>query len=149
MQIPDSVWFVVGGAALVFIAVLVRLFNRSRRINLTQANSPDEKPEWMRSMPPKETIAATQAKGKGIALFGRDEGEQLAAPFAEQIEDILRAELAQNPALASLDVDFGTAEDGGLVIWLDGTAYAAIDQLPDERLRAAIRRATQKWQKGQ
>jgi hypothetical protein len=138
----------LGVSVVVLIAVLVWLFNRASRVNLTRPDSPDEKPEWMREMPPKETIAATQADGEGITLFDYDEGEQLAAPFAEQVEDILRAELSKDPALAALNIDLGTTQDGGLEIWVDGKAYTSIDQLPDERLRAAIRRASQKWQKG-
>ncbi len=147
MQIPASIWLLLGISIVVIVAVLVWLFGRARCINLTSTHAPDEKPEWMRSMPPQETITATQADGEGIMLFDQDDGEQLAAPFAEQVEDILRAELDKDPKLAGLNVDFGTSESGGLEIWVDGKAYTAIDQLSDEHLRTAIRRASQKWQK--
>lgn len=76
-----------------------------------------------------------------------DPGERVAAPFAEQIEDILRAILSADPALAALDVDLGTAPDGGLEIWVNGERHTDIDLIPDERLRQTIRQAIEKWER--
>lgn len=56
-------------------------------------------------------------------------------PFAEQVEDVLRARLQSDPALPALNVDLGTAPDGGLEIWVNGERYTDINLLPDERLR--------------
>jgi hypothetical protein len=135
----------LGLSILVIVGIMAWLINRTRKFDITPTS--DEKPEWMRSNPPKETIAATKAKGQGIGLYDREEGEQLASPFAEQIEDIVRAELAKDPELAALKVDFGTAKDGGLEIWVDGESYTDLEALPNKRLRDAIRRASQKWQR--
>ena len=135
----------LGVSIIVIIGIMAWLINRTRKFDITPTS--DEKPEWMRTTPPEETIAATKAKGKGVALFDLEEGEQLAAPFAEQIEDILRAELAKDPELAVLKVDLGTAKDGGLEIWVDGESYSDLETLPNKRLRDAIQRASQKWQK--
>ena len=135
----------LGLSIFVIIGIMAWLINRTRKFDITPTS--DEKPEWMRTTPPQETIAATTANGQGVGLYDHEEGEQLASPFAEQIEDILRAELAKDPELAALKVDLGTAKDGGLEIWVDGESYTDLETLPNERLRDAIRRASRKWQK--
>jgi len=149
MEIPETVW-IVGGAVIVVVGVMCALLVlRSRRVNLTRPASPDQKPVWMRTMPPPETISATQMDDEGIALYGYDPGEKLAAPFAEQIEDIVRARLSADPALAVMDVDLGTASDGGLEIWVDGERYTDVNLLPDERLRRVFRQAIESWEQAQ
>jgi len=135
----------LGLSIFVIIGIMAWLINRTRKFDITPTS--DEKPEWMRTTPPQETIAATTSNGQGVGLYDHEEGEQLASPFAEQIEDILRAELAKDPELAALKVDLGTAKDGGLEIWVDGKSYTDLETLPNERLRDAIRRASRKWQK--
>jgi hypothetical protein len=149
MEIPQAVW-IVGGLAVIAVVVTYVLFVlRSRRINLTRPESPDQKPEWMRTTPPLETVAATRADDEGITLYDYDPGEKVAASFAEQIEDVLRASLNADPALAAMDVDLGTGPGGGLEIWVNGECYTAIDLLPDGRLREAIRRAIARWEQAQ
>ncbi len=140
--------------AVVVVTILMLLIwglllLRSRRMNFTR--TPDgEKPQWMGTTPPPETIAATQAEGKGMALYDYDKGENEAAPFAEQIEDVLRSQISADPHLASYDIDFGTGSDGGLEIRVGDQTYAKIEQIPDERLRAAIRQAVATYnQRGQ
>ncbi len=149
MEIPEIVWIAGSVVVLVVVVTYALLILHSRRINLTRSQSPDHKPEWMRTTSPPETIAATQAGGEGIALYDYDAGGHVAAPFAEQIEDILRACLSADPALAAMDVDLGTAPDGGLEIWVDGECYTDINLLPDERLRRAIRQAVERWEQTQ
>lgn len=129
----------------VLVAVIYLLFVRSQRVNLTDTQSPDEKPEWLATTPPPETIAATQANGQGIALFGTDPGERLASPFAEQIEDIAKALIAADPQLADTQIDFGTAPDGRLEIWVGDKRYTDISHLPDERLRALMQQAIDRF----
>jgi hypothetical protein len=136
----------LGGAALVLVAVLLfLLWRRAQNVNLTETEG-DEKPEWMRTEPPKETLAATQADNEGVTLYDHDAGEALAAPFAEQIEDIVRDRIAKDATLPQVDVDFGTAEDGSLEIWIDGQRYADIAAIPYPRLRETIRQSVQSWQ---
>lgn len=117
------------------IAVLM-----SRRTNLTR-RADGQKPNWIRSEPPPETVAASQADGEGTTLYDYDPGESLAAPFAEQIEDILRAQISADPYLRSYDVDFGTAPDGGLEIIVGDKRYTSIEQISDQRLREAVSKA--------
>jgi hypothetical protein len=37
-----------------------------------------------------------------------------------------------------VDLDFGTAIDDSLNIWVDGERYQAIEDIPDARIRKAI-----------
>ncbi len=145
MEIPETVWIAGGAALLAAIVVYVLYLLRTRQVDLVHPESPDQKPEWMRTNPPPETVAATQADGEGVALYDHDVGERLAAPFAEQIEDIIRARLGADPALAAMDVDLGTSPDGGLEIWVNGALYTDVNALPDARLRQIIRQAVEEW----
>lgn len=139
---------VIGAIGIVVIIVVLMLyFMRSRKVNLTQTTSPDEKPVWMQTMPPPETIAATQADGEGITSFDHDPGEAIAAPFAEQIEDIINAKLQADPTLSSYVVDLGTSPEGELTIDINGTIYTSIEDIPNEQLRQTLRAAIDKWER--
>ena len=136
----------LGGAVLVIVAVLLfLLWQRSRDVNLTESR-PGERPEWMREEPPDETLDAVKAEDNRVMLYDRDEGEALAAPFAEQIEDIVNARVAEDPTVSQYEVDFGTADDGTLEIWVNGQRYADVAEIPQPRLREIIRNAAQSWQ---
>jgi hypothetical protein len=145
MDIPQEVWVAGGVAVLLIIVICVLFILQRRRVDLTHLKSPDQKPEWLRTSPPEETVAATQADGEGITLYDYDEGERVASPFAEQIEDVLRARLQGDALLATMDVDFGTAPDGRLEIWVDGERYVDIDLIPNTHLREVIRQAIASW----
>jgi hypothetical protein len=135
-----SIIVIISVVVIVMLVVWLLLLRTSRRVNLTRTPE-GQKPEWMRTTPPPETMAATQAEGKGMALYDHDKGENLAAPFAEQIEDILKSQLSADPHLSSYNVDLGTAPDGGLEIRVDDKRYTSIEQVPDLRLREAITQA--------
>ncbi|MCP4142179.1 MAG: hypothetical protein GY755_18195 [Chloroflexi bacterium] len=147
MQIPISIFIIGAIAIVVILGIIVALVLQSRQVNLTKANSPEEKPEWMKSSPPKETMEATLAEGEGVTLYNYDEGERLAAPFAEQIEDILHALLKDDPQLSSVKVDLGTSDSGTLEIWVNGEKYDRIEDIPNEALHNAVLQAVQKWDK--
>jgi hypothetical protein len=149
MDIPLEVLIVGGVGILGVIIILVGFVLQRRRVDLTGPDEPEEKPQWMHEMPPPETVAATQADGEGITLYDYDEGELVASAFAEQIEDVVRARVSEDPSLAGLDVDFGTGPDGGLEAWVDGVKYASINQIPNERLKELIRQAIEIWNQGQ
>ena len=140
-----SVLILVAGGLMILIGLrlLAFLFVKANQVNLTEKT--EGKPEWMHAMPPEETVTATLADGEGITLFDHDEGEKVAAPFAEQIEDILRAKAKSDPYLQSLDIDFGTAADGGLEIWVNGTKYDGVASLPDEKLKETLLQAVKDW----
>jgi hypothetical protein len=144
-------WIIMAAVIVVLFVVLVlviffMLKAQARKVNLTQTDSLDQKPEWMRTSPPPETLAAVKEDGEGISLYDYDPGEEVAAPFTEQIEDIAHSLLKEEPALAAVNLDFGTAEDGRLEIWVDGQRYPEVDQVPDEGLRQVIRKAVEIYQ---
>ena len=132
-------------AVLVVIVLLIPVLQRSNKVELTKPS--DTKPEWMRDMPPAETIAKTLADGEGITVFDYEHGERLAAPFAEQIEDIVRAKMQADPELAEIKIDFGTDKDSTLEIWVNEKKYKSISELPDERLKRIMREAVQRFRK--
>ena len=132
-------------AVLVVIVLLIPVLQRSNKVELTAPS--DTKPEWMRDMPPAETVAKTLADGEGITVFDYEHGERLAAPFAEQIEDIVRAKMQADPELAEIKIDFGTDKDSTLEIWLNEKKYKSISELPDERLKRIMREAVQRFRK--
>ena len=143
--IPSGV-LIVGAIAIAIAVLLVALVAlKARTVDLTQPG--EQKPEWMRTTPPAETVAAEKADGEGIQVFDRDPGEGLASPFAEQIEDIIRAKLAANPELKHYQVDLGTAPDGSLEISVDGKKYAGIEALPDARLKLLFQQSVEAWKK--
>jgi hypothetical protein len=65
----------------------------------------------------------------------------------EQIEDLARAKLAAYPDLALTEFDFGTAPDGSLQIWVNGSQYNAVKDIPDVRIREAIEQAVAEFNK--
>ncbi len=130
-------------ALLVVIVLLVPVMQRANKVELTAPS--DTKPEWMRDMPPAETVAKTLADGEGITVFDYEHGEKLAAPFAEQIEDIVRAGMQADPELAEVKIDFGTDKDQTLEIWVNEKKYKSISELPDERLKKLMRDAVQRF----
>jgi hypothetical protein len=136
---------IVVAVLVVMLALLYPVFVKAKKVDLT--GKIEDRPEWMRETPPKATTAATRAEGEGVTVFNLDEGEKLAAPFAEQIEDILRARLNTDPDLKRYEVDLGTAADGNLEIWVNGKQYREIKNLPDERLKQVFREAIGQWNK--
>ncbi len=129
---------------LVLVGLLALVFMKSNEVQLT--GKTEDKPEWMKSTPPKETLTATRTDEEGVTLYDHDAGERLASPFAEQIEDILRAKLDSDP-FNKFEIDFGSAKDGSLEIWVNGKMYAGVDELPDEGLKKVFREAVEKWEK--
>jgi len=128
---------------LVSVGLLALMFIKANEVNLT--GKTDDKPEWMNSTPPKETMDAIRADDEGVTLFDHDAGEKIAAPFAEQIEDILRAKLDSDP-FNKFEIDFGSASDGSLEIWVNGKMYASVDEIPDAGLKKAFHEAVKKWE---
>ena len=128
---------------LILVGALALIFMKSNEVQLT--GKTEDKPEWMKSTPPQETVTASRADDEGVTLYDHDEGERLASPFAEQIEDILREKLDSDP-FNKFEIDLGTGKDGSLEIWVDGKMYASVDELPDAGLKQAFHEAVKKWE---
>ena len=136
---------VMGIALVAVILVFAFLFQKSNTVNLT--GNTEDKPDWMREMPPAETLGALLREGKKVTVFDYDEGEKLAAPFTEQIEDIFRAKIEADPDLNHYQVDLGSAPDGTLEIWINDKKYTNVNDIPDNRLKNAFRESVMKWNK--
>ena len=147
--IPPVVW-IAGGASVVVIVVIYVIFVlQRRRVDLTHSKSPGQKPEWIRTTPPPETVAAIRADGEGFGLYDHDAGEVHAAAFVEQIEDIVHARLSEDVTLSGVKVDFGTAPTGELEIRVDGETYTDVGDIPNGRVREIIRQAVESWRQGE
>lgn len=72
-------------------------------------------------------------------------GERPSAPVSEAIEELVRAKLAAYPDLARAQLDFASAADGSLEIWVHQTHYHSVSEIPDPRLAQAIRDAVREW----
>jgi len=74
-----------------------------------------------------------------------DAGEHESSLVAEQIEEIVRKSLAAYPDLSGIKLDFGTVADGTLDIWVGDHQYSDAEDVPDLRIRDAIREAVAKF----
>lgn len=72
-----------------------------------------------------------------------EDGEEQASPISEQIEGMVQIRLAEFPDLAGQVVDFGTAADGSLEIWIADKHYTSVDDISDARVRDAISEAVE------
>lgn len=92
--------------------------------------------------------AAPQARPESeqwVAEAKIEPEEQVASPVAEEIEERVRAQVAEYPDLRRAKIDFVTGPDGSLEIHLDAARYQSVDDVPDLRLRKAIQAAVQEW----
>ena len=135
----------LGIALVAVIVVFIFLFRNSNTVNMT--GNTEEKPDWMRTTPPAETLGTLLAEGKKVTVFDYDQGEKVAAPFTEQIEDIFKAKIAASPGLNHFQVDLGSAPDGTLEIWVNDKKYTNVNDLPDNNLKKAFRESVTKWNK--
>lgn len=134
-----------GIALLVIIGIFVLLFRNSNTVNLT--GNTEDQPDWMRETPPAETLGKLLAEGKKVTVFDLDDGEKVAAPFTEQIEDIFRAKIEVDPDLNHYKIDLGSAPDGTLEFWVNDVKYTNVNDLPNNKLKSAFRESVVKWNK--
>jgi hypothetical protein len=76
------------------------------------------------------------------------EAERQASAAAEALQAIVRRHMVADPAFAGQSLDFGTAPDGSVELWLNGQAYAGVDRIPDPRLRELIARSADEFNRG-
>ncbi len=74
-----------------------------------------------------------------------EEYERPSSIVAEQIEEAARRRLGQFPELADIVLDFGTMPDGSIDIWVNRKQYDNVDDIPDERIRQAIKEAVEEF----
>ena len=116
---PGQVAVIVG---LVFVIILV-VFALATRMRRVQTETPD-----------------TLSQVKEAKL---EEGERPSTIISEQIEEMVKERLSQHVDLAATELDFVTAADESLEIWVDGVRYAEYADIPDHRIRSAIENAVE------
>jgi hypothetical protein len=97
-----------------------------------------------------------RARGMNPAQPGRPrpesgsqaQAERQASAAAEALQVIVRRRMAADPAFAGQSLDFGTAADGSLEIWLGENSFAGVDHVPDPRLRELIAQAADEFNRG-
>jgi hypothetical protein len=72
-----------------------------------------------------------------------DEGERRATILSEQIEQQVKTFLEADGTTMDIKLDFATAADGSLEIWIDNERYLEVDDIPNEKIRSAIRQAVE------
>jgi flagellar biosynthesis/type III secretory pathway M-ring protein FliF/YscJ len=70
-----------------------------------------------------------------------EEGERPATIISEQIEEQVKKILEAEGKMMGREIDFATASDGSLEIWIEGKRYKEIDEIPDEDVRVALKKA--------
>ena len=65
-------------------------------------------------------------------------GERQSSIVSEQIEEMVKQQLADDDELSSVAIDFGADTNGNLEYWIDGTRYTSIDDIPIPKIREAI-----------
>ncbi|HSR48940.1 MAG TPA: hypothetical protein VLL77_13235 [Anaerolineales bacterium] len=88
----------------------------------------------------RNAVREAAPKPDAMKPLGR-EAERLASASSEAIEELVNQKLSGIPGLADTRVDFGTAADGSLEIWIGWERYASVDEIPDARIRDAVREA--------
>jgi hypothetical protein len=120
-----QIFLIIAGIFLVFILLALIIWRRgSRKRSVAQQDE-----------------AEIHARMAGITDATLETGERQASMISEQIEEMVKMDLAQYPDLSDVSLDFGTGEDGGLEIWIDGERYSEVSTIPDDRIRRSIEKA--------
>lgn len=93
----------------------------------------------------RRSMDAPAPANPAIADARLDPGERASSLVAEQIEEMVRRRLQAYPDLADVALDFGTVRDGTIDIWVDGDQYDDPEDIPDERIREAIKAAVEEF----
>jgi len=121
---PVLVIAVLGGLLAVVIVAAFALFVAGRKIPQAQMSDEDA----------------------GLTKDARYEaGERPSSLVSEQIEEMARRRLAQYPDLANAALDFGTMPDGTIDIWVNGEQFDDVENVPDIRIRQAIKGAVEEF----
>ena len=110
--------------AMVLLLVLWAVLVRRRTAEIEESE-----------VPPESLDAVSEAKYEA--------SEQEASLVSEQIEEMVKSRLAAYPDLADVKLDFATAPDESLQIWVNDQSYSDVNQIPDERIRSAIAEAVE------
>ncbi len=74
-----------------------------------------------------------------------EKGEFSSSIISEQIEEKVKQILEKQGLSLGDELDFGTASDGSLQIWVSGQAYDELDEIPDSSVRDAVKKAVDEF----
>ena len=126
-MVAQTIFIVILGVVIVLIVGLLMIWRASTSL------APEEQETHLDRLDPL------------LADARLDDGEEQASPSSEEIEGMVQIQLAQYPDLAGQVIDFGTAADGSLEIWIGGKRYENVSDIPDVRVREAIAEAVDKF----
>ncbi|MFL7872007.1 MAG: hypothetical protein AB8I58_24470 [Anaerolineales bacterium] len=94
------------------------------------------------SKPTPPSSSSTPAAPKA-----EEEDEPAAPPesIVAQIDSVLQARLVNTP-LAEKGIRLQESPEGGVLVWVGINKYEAIDDVPDEQIKATIRAAITEWE---
>ena len=125
MDLSDIVGLIVGLlVGIILLLVIWAILVRRRTKEIEEGG-----------LPPESLEAVSEAK--------IEPNEQAASLISEQIEEMVKQRLASYPDLADVKLDFASAPDESLVVWVNDQSYSDIDQIPDDRIRSAISEAVE------
>jgi len=81
----------------------------------------------------------------GVGEVRLEEGERFASIVSEQIEERVKEILSEQGISLDGEIDFGTAYDGSLEIWIAEKSYPSVDKIPDEKIRSAVVKAVEEF----
>jgi hypothetical protein len=75
------------------------------------------------------------------------EEEPAAAPgsIVAQVDSILQAQMVGTPLLEK-GIRLQESPEGGVIVWVGISKFEAIDDVPDDQIKAAIRAAITTWE---
>jgi hypothetical protein len=122
---PPILWLaVLAGLLALMIVAIFALFIAGRRI--PEASMSDENLELTKDARYEDT-------------------ERPSTLVSEEIEEMAKQRLAQYPDLAGAGLDFGTTPDGSIDIWVNGEQFDDVEDIPDDRIREAIKAAVEEF----
>jgi hypothetical protein len=74
-----------------------------------------------------------------------EKGELEATPIAEAIEERVKEILKAEGNPLAFRLDFGTAQNGSLDVWIDDVHYHSIDEIREEPIRRAVKQAVEEF----
>jgi hypothetical protein len=120
----------IGGLLIIIVVLLIvwALRSRAKTREIEQQEA--------------ETMAARMSDVSDARYLA---GEREASLVSEQIEEMVTKELDKYPELADKKIDFGTAADGSLEIWVDEEKFTDVSAIPDDRIRKAVSDAVSRF----
>lgn len=74
-----------------------------------------------------------------------EKGEFRSSIISEQIEERVKQILEEQGLSLGDKLDFGTASDGSLRIWVSDRAFDEVDHIPDSSIRDAVKKAVDEF----